>query len=151
MNRVTAYKSIALVLCLSLLAPAFAGAQDDDEDLKAFATYQLTVANVRKTKAALDELSKLKYEAPVKQDDETFDALIRRIEQNPRMMGILRGAGISAKDFTSTLTIVTAVGMAMAMDPSGKSLPPYARGHQKFMTENTKDVQPLLQLVFGDQ
>jgi hypothetical protein len=149
MNRFTTYKSIAVVLCLSFFAPALAMAQDADE--KELAAYQLTMANVRKSKAALDEMKKMKFEAPVKGDDESFEAMARKIEQNPKLMGVLRTAGIGARDFLMTTTVVVAVSMAMAMtEGSGVSLPAHVRAHQKFMIANEKELKPLLPAFVGD-
>ena len=149
MNRFIT-QSVALAVCLSMLAPALAAAQDADEKL--IASYQLTMANVRKAKAALDELSKMALDAPAKQDDESFDQMIRRMEQNPKFMGVLRGAGISARDFALTVTTVITVGMSMALtaDTSAEVLPPYLRAHQKFMVQNEKELKPLLPAFFGE-
>jgi hypothetical protein len=149
MNRFTTYKSIAVVLCLSFFAPALARAQDADE--KELGAYQLTMPNVRKAKAALDEMKRMKFEAPVKGDDETFDAMTRKIEQNPKVMGALRNAGIGAKDFLMTVTAVVAISMTMAMtEGSGVNLPAHLRAHQKFMIANEKELKPLLPAFVGD-
>ena len=142
--------AIVLALCASFLLPPSVVAQDDDEVDKLLATYQLTVPNINKVKAVLDELDRRDHEAPEKDDDESFDTLLQRMEKDATMSGILRTATISARDFVLTLTAVTAVSLAAGVtgDTSGKSLPPELRRHQQFINQNQAAVAPLVKTIF---
>ena len=141
---------LVLMLCASLLLPIVVSAQDDDEVTRQLGTYQLTVANVNKVKAVVDELDRRDVDAPEQEDDESFDELLKRIEKDATMSSILRGAAIAARDFVLTLTAVTAVSLASATsgDTSGKSLPPELRRHQQFINQNQAAVAPLLKTIF---
>lgn len=142
---------VVLMLCASILLPTFVTAQDDDEVTRQLATYQLTITNVNKVKAVLDELKRRGVVDAVQQkDDESLDKLLKRVEKDATMSRILRGAGITARDFVLTLTAVTAVSLASGVsgDTSGKSLPPELRRHQQFMNQNQAAFAPLLKAIF---
>ena len=137
----------ACFLVLVLLAPAAVAAQDDEAELKKLGAYQLTVANVRKTKVVIDELAKVKEEPPARGEGETLDAAVREIEANPKLMGVLRTAGLSAKDFMMTLATVMTAGLLVEMPT--EQVPAYLRTHVKFMKDNEKEMAPLMKTLFG--
>ncbi len=141
---------LTVVVMSALLAlPAVAAAQDAQEEaeLKKLGAYTLTVANVQKVRAALDEFSKQKEEPPAKGEGETVDAAVKEIEGNPKVMAVLGKAGIGARDFMMTLTAVIAVSFMMETAPD--SLPAYLQRHAKFIADNEKDVAPLVKMLFG--
>lgn len=120
-----------LVAAAILCAAGVLGA-DQEEDSRALAQYKLTHDNIKRLRVALRALVDLVEKSPqIAQqmggpEQETLDQAINRIESNPTFAGVLKDAGISARDYLlSSVAVVMADAVRQALKSDPKSpMPP---------------------------
>lgn len=106
-----------LALALSLGAASATHAADDPA-----ARHRLTTAALQKIQAADAEMKKQPAAPSVKEEeadeDETVDAMVRRIDRDPRLKAVLARHGLGSREFALSVHALLHAGAYLAFEKS---------------------------------
>ena len=146
----------ALATLTALAAPAYASKAGADE--KTLHDYVLTTAKMEKLIDAgqrmHDAAKKDKaFASPLPPDTKTIDESVKQVEKTPSMAPVLKGAGLSARDFIvgSRVFAVSAIWAAMRRETANAKPPPEVNPANLTFLDKHPDLVERFGKIWADQ